>query len=194
MKRLTSRILHVGVKFYEKCEIDHSDAVFLVVCSGVVRAQIETEEVIKVETSLVTIPVIVSDRQSRYIPGLKSQNFSVFQDGEKQQIEFFAAEESPINVAILLDTSRSTQDILEEIKSAAIDFIKTLRPNDRCLIVSFDNDVEVLSRLTSNQKELEAAVWNAQIGRRIGTVMQGCSFDVVNRQFQRSRDVKPWCC
>src|SRR5436190_21249632 len=88
------------------------------------------EEVIKVDTNLVTVPVIVSDRQNRYISGLKAENFTVFKDGEKQNIEYFVSEESPINVAILLDTSRSTEMVLDKIQDAALEFVKQLKPND----------------------------------------------------------------
>jgi hypothetical protein len=56
------------------------------------------DEVIKVDTNLVTVPVIVSDRRNRYISGLNAENFTVFKDGQKQTIEYFAAEESPITI------------------------------------------------------------------------------------------------
>src|ERR1044071_4897368 len=113
--------------------------VFFCLFSVFVRAQNKTdEEVIKVDTNLVTVPVIVSDRRNRYISGLKAEDFTVFKDGQKQSIDYFAAEESPINVAILLDTSRSTELVLGKIKKAAGAFVKQLNPNDRCMIVSFD--------------------------------------------------------
>src|SRR5215213_282315 len=81
------------------------------------KAQEKTDdEVIKVNTNLVTIPVIVSDRRNRYISGLKAEDFTVLKDGEKQNIEYFIAEEAPLNVAILLDTSRSTEMVLDEIQ------------------------------------------------------------------------------
>ena len=51
------------------------------------------EEVIKVNTTLVSVPVIVSDRQGRYIPGLKSSDFSLFSDGTQRNIDFFASTE-----------------------------------------------------------------------------------------------------
>ncbi len=147
------------------------------------NAQVKEDEVIKVNTSLVSIPVIVSDRNGRNIAGLKAENFNVFQDGEPQKIEYFASEETPINVALLLDTSKSTRDVLGKIKKAAREFIGQLRPGDKAMVVTFDNNVEVLSDLTSDQKALEKAVKNAEIGERAGTVLHDAVYQVVNQMF-----------
>lgn len=141
------------------------------------------EEIIKVDTNLVTIPVIVSDRQNRYIAGLKAANFTVFKDDQKQTIEYFVAEESPVNIAILLDTSRSTERVLDEIQKAALEFIEQLKPNDRCLIISFDWQVRVLSDLTGDREKLKKTIRNAGIGERFGTVMQDAVYQAVSRNF-----------
>ncbi len=68
----------------------------LLLLSGVaLNAQNKEDDVIKVNTALVNIPVIVSDRQGRNIAGLQTQNFTVFEDGKQQKIEYFASQESP---------------------------------------------------------------------------------------------------
>ena len=69
-------------------------------------------ETVKVETNLVTVPVIVSDRGDRYLPDLKQEEFAVFQDGVKQDISFFETVTAPFNVVLMLDTSASTQEKL----------------------------------------------------------------------------------
>jgi len=148
------------------------------------KAQVKSdEEVIRVDTNLVTVPVIVSDRQNRYISGLKAEDFTVFRDGQKQNIEYFVSEESPINVAILLDTSRSTEMVLDKIQHAAQEFIKQLKPNDRCLIVSFDWEVNVLSELTGDREKLKKAIKNAEVGERYGTVLRDAVYQTVNENF-----------
>lgn len=143
----------------------------------------KNDDVIKVETNLVNVPVIVSDRNNRYLAGLKAADFTVFQDGQKQKIEYFAAEESPINVAILLDTSRSTEQVLDKIQKAALEFIKTLKTNDRAMIVSFDWRVNVLSDLTNDREKLKRAVKSAEIGERFGTVLNDAVYQTINRSF-----------
>lgn len=146
-------------------------------------AQTNPDEIIKVETTLVNIPVIVSDRNGRNISGLQISDFSIFEDGKQQKIEYFASEESPLNIAILLDTSRSTQQVLNRIKKAAKDFLKNLKTNDRAMIVSFDNDVEVLNQLSADRKLLNNAINNAEIGERVGTILNDAVYEIVNKQF-----------
>lgn len=159
--------------------------VFLIVLVGLgeIKSQeTSNDEVIKVNTTLISVPVIVSDRQDRYVSGLKAENFSIYQDGTPQKIEYFISEEAPINVAILLDTSRSTQRVLDKIQDSAVEFIRRLRPEDKAMIVSFDNDIEILSELTSNQRTLERAVWDAQIGESVGTVLNDAVYEVINQK------------
>ncbi|MFM8394064.1 MAG: hypothetical protein ACKOB4_09090, partial [Acidobacteriota bacterium] len=85
------------------------------------------EETIRIDTNLVTLPVIASDRQNRYIPDLKREEFSLTEDGVKQEIVFFAAIEEPINVVLMLDTSSSTIEKLGQIQQAANHFVGQLK-------------------------------------------------------------------
>src|ERR1700754_2467489 len=98
------------------------------------------QESVKLKATLVNVPVIISDRQGRYLSGLRAEDFTLYNDHVKQTIAVFEATEEPLNVALLLDTSKSTRDVLDDIKAAALNFIKRLRPQDRALIVSFDYD------------------------------------------------------
>jgi len=155
-------------------------------CSAAI-AQERTEDVIRVDTSLVNIPVIVSDRDNRYIPGLQQSNFRIRQDGVEQKIEIFSNDDAPMNIVLALDTSRSTQQVLGKIKKAAKQFIKSLDPGDRCMIVTFDYQVNVLSDLTSDHKLLEKAINHAEVGDVVGTLLQDAVYGAINRQL---RDIK----
>ena len=138
---------------------------------------------IKVETLLLTIPLTVGDAKGRNVPGLKKDNFSVFQNSEEQEIELFLNEEAPMNVAILLDTSFSTKDVLDDIQKAARDFIKILRPEDKALIVTFDSRTRFLSDLTSDRKILTKAINQARISESNGSDMPDAISSVVNNHF-----------
>ena len=142
-----------------------------------------SDEIIKIETALVSVPVIVSDRQGRYVPNLQAKDFTIYQDGVQQKIEFFAATEEPINVALLIDTSRSTTEVLDEIKDSALDFIKLLRPEDKAMIISFDYEPHILSELTANREQLKRAVKNAEIGEYFGTTLHDAVFETINKSF-----------
>ncbi len=147
-------------------------------------AQDKSSDTIKVETTLVSVPVIVSDRQGRYISGLKQADFTLTDDKVRQQIAFFAATEEPFNVALILDTSRSTQFVLNDIRHAAKEFIKHLRSQDRAMIVTVDYQVSVLSSLTTDHKTLEKAIENAPVGDRTGTLLRDGIDEVLEQDFK----------
>ncbi len=158
-------------------------AVVLLGISNVLAQSSASDEIIRVNTTLVSVPVIVSDRQGRYVPNLKAEDFTIYQDGVKQNIEFFAATDEPLNVALLIDTSHSTRDVLDDIKDAALDFIKLLQPQDKVSVVSFDYEPHVLIPLTSDRSRLKNAIKDAEIGEYAGTTLRDAVFDVVNQSF-----------
>ncbi len=142
------------------------------------------DETIKVDTTLVSIPVIVSDRNGRYVPNLTVADFTVFQDGKQQNVDFFAATEEPLTIALLIDTSQSTRGVLGDIKDSAISFIKLLTPKDRAMIVSFDYDTHILSGLTSDQDQLKKAIKSAEIpDRKFGTLLRDATYETITRSF-----------
>ena len=138
---------------------------------------------LNIETLLFTIPLTVSDSKGRNVPGLKKENFTIFQDGEEQDIEFFLNEEAPMNVAILLDTSYSTKEVLDDIQKAARNFVKILRPEDKAVIVGFDNRTLFLSDLTSDRKDLSKAIGRVQVSNVTGSDMYAAVSLVLNKYF-----------
>jgi VWFA-related protein len=107
-------------------------------------------DVVRIETNLVTVPVSVLDRQGRFIADLKREQFKVLENGLEQKIAYFEPTEKPFTVALVLDTSGSTIFHLWEIKEAAIAFAKQLRPQDRVLVVTFDEMVMLLTEATND--------------------------------------------
>jgi len=93
--------------------------------------------------------------------------------------------EEPLNIALLLDTSHSTAQVLGDIKKAAGNFLKELRPQDRAMVMSFDYDIHLLSQLTPDRKALEKAVKSAKVGEEFGTVLRDAVSEVVDRSFKR---------
>ncbi|PYS80782.1 MAG: hypothetical protein DMF70_10225, partial [Acidobacteria bacterium] len=78
--------------------------------------EVSEGDVVRVDTTLVTVPVSVLDRQGRFVPNLRREDFSVLENGTEQSIAYFETAEKPFTVALLLDTSPSTQFHLSEIK------------------------------------------------------------------------------
>ncbi len=150
----------------------------------------DSEKIKKTNKTLVSVPVTVSDREGRYIPGLKKEDFTVYQDGVKQNIAFFATYDEPLNIALLLDTSVSTKDTLEKIKDAAKDFIELLNPNDQCLIATFDSQVNILNSFTSNQQTLKSSLDKVQSATQDGTVIYRVVEQIAQKSFNNIKGRK----
>ncbi|HUR97368.1 MAG TPA: VWA domain-containing protein [Pyrinomonadaceae bacterium] len=124
---------------------------------------VESGDVEAVETRLVTIPVRVIDRKNRFIGGLQKESFKVFEDNVEQEIAYFTNEAQPFTVALVLDMSYSTTFKIGEIQSAAISFIDQLRPEDKVLVISFDEDVHMLCEPTSERGTIYRAIRSTSI-------------------------------
>ncbi|HSQ23650.1 MAG TPA: VWA domain-containing protein, partial [Pyrinomonadaceae bacterium] len=133
-------------------------------------------DVVRVETQLVSVPAVVTDKGGHPISTLKMENFAVLEDGKAQTLTNFATTEAPFEIALLLDTSGSTRQELGLIRDAANEFLSALRPGDRVAIVGFNNStgangpmatVDVLSPLTDKRVVLRNAI--ATLGTSNGT-------------------------
>lgn len=122
------------------------------------KEEVSEGDVVRIDTNLVTVPVSVLDRDGRFISDLRREQFNVSENGVEQKIAYFESTEKPFTVALLLDTSGSTFFHLWEIKEAAINFAKQLRPQDRVLIVTFDRLVMLLTEATNDQKVITEVV------------------------------------
>jgi Ca-activated chloride channel homolog len=166
-------------------------AVCLLCTSSLLFAQTtDDDEVITVDTALVNVPFSVSDRDGRSILGLKVENFTLFQDGKPIKIDYLSTQDNPLNVVLLLDSSRSALDRFDKIKNAASEFIKQLRPEDKCMIVSFDSAARVKSEFTSNQKLLEKAIKRTVLGEKPGTLMRDAISVIVDEELPKVKGRK----
>lgn len=134
---------------------------------GSASEEIDEDDVVRIETQLVSVPAIVTDRTGRPLTGLAAADFQIFEDGRPQKIANFSTTEAPFEVALLLDTSGSTREDVGLIRAAARAFIEALRPGDRVAILSFNtkkegNDslatVELKAPLTDDRDLLQEAV------------------------------------
>jgi VWFA-related protein len=150
-------------------------------------------DVVRVETQLVSVPTVVTNSLGRPVPGLRSENFLLFENGQQQKITNFATTEAPFEIALLLDTSGSTRVDVGLIRQAANAFIDALRPGDRVAIVGFNTarqgqtvaaKVEVLSKLTGDRKLLRTAIEN--LGSSNGTPFYDALSRIVDEVFHEA--------
>lgn len=109
------------------------------------QPEIVEGDIVRVSTSLITVPAQVMDRNGRYVGSLRQEDFVLYENGIEQQLSYFGSVEQPFTVALLLDVSGSTQTRLQAIRAAANAFIGRLRPSDRIMLVSFDGKINVLT-------------------------------------------------
>jgi len=124
----------------------------------------DDDGVLRVETNLVTMPVSVLDREGRFIAGLQQRDFKIFENGSEQKVEYFQSVEQPFTVVLMIDVSPSTQWQIEDIQRAADTFIDQLRPNDKVLVLSFDERVHILSNVTNDRYQLHNAIRRSRFG------------------------------
>lgn len=145
--------------------------------------EVDEGDVVRVNTSLVTVPVSVMDRSGRYIPDLQQRDFRIFEDGTEQQVAYFASTEKPFTVALVIDTSNSTNFKMEEIQDAALAFVDQLRPEDQVLVVSFDDEIRVQAEATNDRYALRDAIRRTRNGG--GTRLYDAIDFVINQRLNR---------
>ncbi len=157
----------------------------------------EEDEVLRVDTQLVDVPVEITDKSGKPILNLKQSNFIVYEDGKRQELADFAATSAPFEVALLLDTSGSARSELPLITRAAENFINSLRVGDKVSIVSFKSDriggkaaavSEVLSDLTDDRTKLKNALKTINVSN--GTPYYDGLLQVVEQVFSRQPEEK----
>jgi VWFA-related protein len=126
------------------------------------------EEVIRVETELVTVPVRVTDKSGRTVTNIAKEEFKIFENGSEKEIAYFSDVEQPFTVALVLDMSYSSVFKLAEIQEAAKKFVGQLRAGDRVMVISFTEKPMVLCEATSDRKILNIAIEGARIGSGTG--------------------------
>jgi Ca-activated chloride channel homolog len=113
---------------------------------------------------IVSLTVTVTDGDGKYVAGLDPGRFEVYEDGAKQDIQYFNRSNVPVALSLLLDTSASMEDRMTTAQEAAIGFARRLGPQDLAELVDFDSRVDVTQAFTSDQAALEAAIRKTTAG------------------------------
>ncbi|MBI4265764.1 MAG: VWA domain-containing protein [Acidobacteria bacterium] len=107
---------------------------------------------------VVSLSVTVMDGMNRYVIDLDGDDFSVFEDGVKQDLTFFNRRQQPIALSLLLDSSASMEDKIGTLQVAATNFVRRLKENDIAQIIDFDSRVLIRQPFTANHEELIASI------------------------------------
>ncbi|MEP6569252.1 MAG: VWA domain-containing protein [Acidobacteriota bacterium] len=128
-------------------------AIVALCCPASLRSQ-QDSDVVRVNTELVVLNVIVTDRAGQYVPGLGLSDFTIFEDGKQVPVDVissFSVHESPFASVVLLDTSGSMETRLSLARSAAIRFLDRLRDEDVAAVYRFDSKVEQVQEFSGGR-------------------------------------------
>jgi Ca-activated chloride channel family protein len=124
----------------------------------------QEKNLFRAAVDVVSLNVTVVDGQNRYVTDLNESDFSVFEDGTRQDLLFFNRTNLPIALSILIDTSASMENRMAIAQEAAVGFVRKLRSQDLAQIVDFDSRVEILQDFTNGVAELERAIRSTNAG------------------------------
>lgn len=163
-------------------------ALVTAVLAGTVSAAAQTPEsdpaqppqagVFRSGASLVALSVTVT-RGKAFVQGLQPADFSVFEDGVKQDVRFFEAANVPLDLVLLIDTSSSMREKMPVVREAALGFLKKLRPVDRGSVIEFNDNVNIIQALTTDRPALEMAV--RQTEARGGTALNNALYIAIKQ-------------
>lgn len=117
----------------------------------------------RVGVNTVSVAVTLLDEKGRLVTGLDEDNFTIFEDGVEQDIEFFAHGELPLKMVILLDVSTSMRQKLPMAQEAAIGFVGSLKPGDEVQVVEFGERVLTLVEFTSDFDDVANAIRSTKV-------------------------------
>src|SRR2546423_14696453 len=109
------------------------------------------ELVTAVTPQLMRVNASVTDRNGRAIPGMRAADFSVYEDGSERKVVNVTPTTEPFNLVLLLDVSGSVEERIDFIRKAARDFLNTASPQDRISIISFHDDIRIISGFTTDR-------------------------------------------
>jgi VWFA-related protein len=107
-----------------------------------------------VSPQLMRVHASVTDRNGRAIGDLKSSDFTVYENGTERKVTGVAPAREPFNLVMLLDVSGSVEERIDFIRKAARDFLNTASPQDRISIISFHDDIQVISNFSTDRRLL----------------------------------------
>ena len=119
------------------------------------KEQVLPKANIRVDTTLVLIPVTVTDPMNRFVTGLEKENFKVFEDKKEQEISQFSSEDAPLSAGVIFDCSGSMGHKLEKSRLAVSEFFKTANPEDEFFLIQFNDTANLVQPFTQNLEEIQ---------------------------------------
>ena len=139
---------------------------FVFLSSGIANGQAAAENStsFRADTTLVLVPVAVTDKTNRYVLGLEKENFQVLEDGAPQTITHFSSEDAALSVGLIVDVSGSIGMKLNTSRQAVSEFLKNLNPADEAFLVECSDQAQIAVHFTHDSAEIENKLKGATSG------------------------------
>lgn len=173
---IQKKIAKIGFKY---------SSVFILILAIFAKSNVAQDDVIRVDTNLVSVPVTVLDRDGRYVTNLKKENFQIFEDGIEQEIALFESVEEPFTIYFLLDVSGSMSNEIENLTNAANAFAGKLRSEDKLMAATFAENTKILFQPTKI-KELKKDI---KLSRHYG-IHTTLIYDAVDSGIKKINKIK----
>jgi len=116
------------------------------------------EATFRTDSRLVVLNVSVFDQEGKIVRDIPRKAFTVYENGDKQNLTVFRQEDVPISLGLIIDRSASMTDKRERVASAALAMVKASNPQDEVFIINFNEHAELAREFTNNIKDLENAL------------------------------------
>ena len=127
----------------------------LLSCAAVLAfAQSDSSFGLRVDSTLVVVPVTVTDSTNRFILGLDRKDFQLFEDGAEQRIQQFGGEDAPLSIGLLVDVSGSMGAKIETSREAVAEFLKTMNLQDEAFLIEFSDQAKLITGFTKKMAEI----------------------------------------
>jgi Ca-activated chloride channel family protein len=146
--------------------------------------EIDEDEVVRINSSEVLLPVTVRDAEGRLVTGLGRNDFKVFEDGREQPLSDLSLRQVPVDVALLVDSSSSVAESFEDFRRAAEEFAGRVSTDDRFCLVKFDDRVELLLDWSKSRLQLRRALGRLSTG--VFTRFNDALLLAAREQFQKN--------
>jgi VWFA-related protein len=153
----TPRRLHTRRQARAVLQLACALTLLLQLCPPRASAQNESDEVVRVRTDLVTVPLYVTDAGGRRVPGLARPDFEVLDNGRRVEPAYFAAGAEHVSLLFLLDGSGSTRDIINDQRETALALFSRFGPRSRVAVIQFRERPELALPFTTELRRARAA-------------------------------------
>ena len=110
---------------------------------------------LKVDVDLVLVPVTITDPMNRLVTGLDRENFQLYEGNASQEIRTFSAEDAPVSLGVIFDSSGSMSTKMDRAKEAVIEFFKTANPQDEFFMITFNDEPDEITDFTNSVDDIQ---------------------------------------